>query len=1132
MVLRFDSEDESSDILNNNNMSGNGNGDDAENNACNDRSDDVDDVGRDGGGGGDNTGETPLQQQRERRNTPKRKRKLIMISATDDDGLDNNSGGDDDDDDEVVARKMTTASRQELVRRTRTREIRERAMRERQEMDRRAQENLRIAEQREHQGQMVVKGGLNSSGDSDDSEMVAVVVKKSGDDDDDSKSVKSVAHVRYRDRLVNISKTDDEMDVLLSSELARQLKPHQLDSVRFCWDNICQQEDTRLQGCIIAHSMGLGKTLQTICFISVFFSENRGRRALVVCPKSVLRNWKQEFHKWRDLVGVDISVFKITDRMTSYADRRDEIRRWAKMGKSVFLISYDMAALLLHEKYRQMRPTSAATRGMNAEAHAKHECYQMADKYLLTTDLLILDEGHIIKNIKTVRYEALSRIHTRHRILLTGTPLQNRLKEYFTMIEFVRRGMWSWTEFKELFEEPINTGFKQDSDPQQVKDMLRASHVLTSEIRSFVHRRDATLLKESLPAKYEYVVSVKINEFQRVLYRAFLKEIERGKEEAIRCGDRAMVQWYSNVLSYSALTTKIIDHPDMLRMFCERRGLEAVPRHAPTMERIMRIQKQKREMRLISFDLNGSDHDGDDSAYDDQDDDEDTVYIIDDDYDENDTPGQDLSSLTMDPLTGEDMLDMDLLSMNSKSSIDALKIEGISSSGMYDRNDETKLRARKGKKLKKNSRVDRSIDLESPVIDLEEGDDDDNDDDDNEERVNGNDDIVTAFSRNGSESDWCVVRRAAPETQEQEGRDEKQRRRGRTTSTLDVDPEEDEMWLNAGDDIVDEVVENGLAFDWAWPVLVPGYKTGNAHHSSKMMLLLRIIEETLQRREKILIFSGYTELLDVIEDVLANTALDIREGEGELNDMDPEPTILRKNLHYCRLDGKVKSEERMRMIQDFNIEGSAVSVFLISTRAGGLGVNMIGANRVVIFDVSWNGAWDSQAIARSWRYGQTKPVYVYRFVASGTTEEIIRNVQMMKEWHIRKIVDSEAPTRLLNDDHFNMWKFDQSTPTQLEPLENFKDQYQTDEILCNICADDAWRRMIEHVVIHESLFEQDPADMLSEKEKEESKQEYQQRMKKLREQRSETDLHAPQEEDNDDDDDDVQLVVMSSGDPQ
>ncbi|GAB5585894.1 Putative ATPase [Umbelopsis nana] len=137
-----------------------------------------------------------------------------------------------------------------------------------------------------------------------------------------------------------------------------------------------------------------------------------------------------------------------------------------------------------------------------------------------------------------------------------------------------------------------------------------------------------------------------------------------------------------------------------------------------------------------------------------------------------------------------------------------------------------------------------------------------------------------------------------------------------------------------------------------------------AAQSGKVLLLDRLLTALFQRDHKVLVFSQMTKMLDILEDWATEL----------------------KGWPICRLDGSVSQEERRQQIAHFNDPESNVRLFLLSTRAGGLGINLTAADTVVIFDSDWNPQMDLQAQDRVHRIGQTKPVLIYRFVAANTVE--------------------------------------------------------------------------------------------------------------------------------------------------
>jgi SWI/SNF-related matrix-associated actin-dependent regulator of chromatin subfamily A member 5 len=137
-------------------------------------------------------------------------------------------------------------------------------------------------------------------------------------------------------------------------------------------------------------------------------------------------------------------------------------------------------------------------------------------------------------------------------------------------------------------------------------------------------------------------------------------------------------------------------------------------------------------------------------------------------------------------------------------------------------------------------------------------------------------------------------------------------------------------------------------------------------NSMKFRVMDVLLKKLIEKGAKILIFSQMTRLLDILDDYLRF-----------------------KQIPYCRIDGQTSAMDRETRIEDFQSEGSDKLVFLLSTRAGGLGIDLFAANTVIIFDSDWNPQVDLQAIDRAHRIGQKREVTIYRFVTEGSIEDVI-----------------------------------------------------------------------------------------------------------------------------------------------
>ncbi|KAL6517182.1 ISWI chromatin-remodeling complex ATPase chr11 [Orobanche hederae] len=146
----------------------------------------------------------------------------------------------------------------------------------------------------------------------------------------------------------------------------------------------------------------------------------------------------------------------------------------------------------------------------------------------------------------------------------------------------------------------------------------------------------------------------------------------------------------------------------------------------------------------------------------------------------------------------------------------------------------------------------------------------------------------------------------------------------------------------------------------------PPYTTGEhlIENAGKLVLLDKLLPKLKERDSRVLIFSQMTRLLDILEDYL-----------------------MFRRYYYCRIDGNTGGDDRDASIEAFNKPGSEKFVFLLSTRAGGLGINLATADVVILYDSDWNPQVDLQAQDRAHRIGQKKEVQVFRFCTEYTIEE-------------------------------------------------------------------------------------------------------------------------------------------------
>ncbi|KAF9630723.1 SNF2-related protein [Lasiodiplodia theobromae] len=322
--------------------------------------------------------------------------------------------------------------------------------------------------------------------------------------------------------------------VVIDPRLAKVLRPHQVEGVKFLYRCTTGLVDPKANGCIMADEMGLGKTLQCIALMWTLLrqSPDAGKstiqKCVIACPSSLVKNWANELVKW---LGKDaINPFAV-DGKASKEELIQQLRQWAiasgrAVVRPVLIVSYETLRLYVGE----LKNTPIG--------------------------LLLCDEGHRLKNDESLTFTALNDLNVQKRVILSGTPIQNDLSEYFALLNFANPNyLGTKNEFRKRFELPILRGRDADgTDEDRKVGDERLSELLTM-VNKFIIRRTNDILSKYLPRKYEHVVFCNLAPFQKDLYNLFIKSPEiqqllRGKG--------------SQPLKAINILKKLCNHPDLL----------------------------------------------------------------------------------------------------------------------------------------------------------------------------------------------------------------------------------------------------------------------------------------------------------------------------------------------------------------------------------------------------------------------------------------------------------------------------------------------------------------------------------------------------------------------------------------
>lgn len=340
--------------------------------------------------------------------------------------------------------------------------------------------------------------------------------------------------------LLKVDQNKLPVHVVVDPMLTKVLRPHQREGVKFMYDCVTGVQIPENYGCIMADEMGLGKTLQCITLIWTLLRQGPDckpliDKAIIVTPSSLVKNWSNEIQKWLqgrvNPLAIDSGTKdEITDRLRVFMAQQGR-----RIMNPILVISY--------ETFR---------------AHA-------ATLNKAPIGMVICDEGHRLKNAENQTYNALNQLQASKRILLSGTPIQNDLLEYFSLVHFVNGGiLGTAAEFRKRFEIPIARGRDGSATDAEQKLGNEKLTELASIVNKCIIRRTQALLTKYLPVKYEQVVVCRLTPLQKELYKLFVKSNNIDALDGEGEGSKIS----NTTLSAITQMKKLCNHPELIYEKC------------------------------------------------------------------------------------------------------------------------------------------------------------------------------------------------------------------------------------------------------------------------------------------------------------------------------------------------------------------------------------------------------------------------------------------------------------------------------------------------------------------------------------------------------------------------------------
>lgn len=749
---------------------------------------------------------------------------------------------------------------------------------------------------------------------------------------------------------------------------------------------------------ILADEMGLGKTVQSIS-IMAYLAEKHGYWGpfLVIAPASTLHNWQQEIAKF-------VPDFKVIPYWGTAGDRKI-LRKYWDRRKGAY--SRDAQMHVLVTSYQLVVQDAAYFQKMQWQ-------------------YMILDEAQAIKSSQSSRWKSLLGFKTRNRLLLTGTPIQNNMQELWALLHFIMPSLFdSHDEFSDWFSKDIES--HAQSNTKLNEDQLKRLHMI---LKPFMLRRVKKHVQKELGDKIELDVFCDLTYRQRAYYTSLRNKISLMDLIEKAVGDE---QDTATLMNLVMQFRKVCNHPDLFER-TDTWSPFAFAHYAETasfMREGQNVNVSYSSRNLIEYRLprlvcrNGGRLDipgpenpkaGFKGRY---------LHNLMNIWKQDNIHQSakengafawlrlaNLSANEASTIAKQDLFQRAVALVDQTRQLSHLDIVYDGEGGTY-----TPLHSM----LNIVERQDRA-----PLAEIATG-------GFMQTLLNVS---QASFERTGlNVIERCAEPAASAPPIEL------------YCSSQGVIAEKQNTFFNVPmrnalygvtqnaereQTLLESKMDTTTAVAIRGKLPPPVHAQGRYTHinvpsmarfvtdSGKLAKLDALLKNLKANGHRVLLYFQMTRMMDMVEEYLTY-----------------------RKYKYCRLDGSTKLEDRRDTVAKFQAPDSDIFVFLLSTRAGGLGINLVAADTVIFYDSDWNPTIDSQAMDRAHRLGQTRQVTVYRLITRGTIEERIRKRALQKEEVQRVVitggagaqVDFNTRSRENRTKDIAMWLADDEQAAEIEKKE-------------------------------------------------------------------------------------------------